>query len=29
MPVDHGANAVRALIKSQWIGKEITFTDTS
>jgi hypothetical protein len=29
MPSGHGANAGRALIKSQWIGKERIFTGTS
>jgi len=28
MPGDRGANAANALIKSQWLGKEFTFTDT-
>jgi hypothetical protein len=27
MPGDRGANAANALIKSQWLGKELTFTD--
>jgi hypothetical protein len=27
MPVDPGANAANALIKSQWLGKEFPFTE--
>jgi len=27
MPGDRGTNAANALIKSQWLGKEFTFTD--
>jgi hypothetical protein len=27
MPGDRGTNAANALIKSQWLGKEFSFTD--